>query len=60
LAKEYQEVEDKRKILIDEVSNLRGLKILVDTNTYTRYKDVRLTDLFIPKGGNMNLSKEWC
>lgn len=58
LAKRYEDVEKKRKALINCVQSLDSVRI--DISETARFQEIMITDLFTPKGGSMLLSKEYC
>ena len=58
LAHKYEEVETRKKALISCVQSLSDTRI--DFYEKEKYKELKITDLFTPKGGSMLLSKEYC
>lgn len=60
LAKRYDELEKKRRILLAKVEELRKTKITVKDDDNIKYSEVLITHLFTPKGGDMTLSKSYC
>ena len=59
LALRYQTVEIKRKELLNKINYLKSNKIVLDTKN-VNYSEVAITDLFVPKNGNSDYTKEWC
>ena len=60
LAQKYKDIEEKKKVLLEKIDILNKTKVMFDNNIPIRYKNVPITEIFTPKGGNMKLSKEWC
>lgn len=59
LAQKYKDVEEKKKILLDKIEDMKKYKIIFELNN-TKYKEVYIKDLFTPKNGNSIYTKEWC
>lgn len=59
IALKFQEIEDKKKNLLNKIEYLKKTNIDTGNSNY-KYKEIFLNELFIPKGGNMLLSKEFC
>ena len=60
LAKLYQDIEEKKIVLLNKVEALKKIKIAIKDEEDTVFKEVLITDLFTPKGGDMKLSKSYC
>lgn len=60
LAKKYQDIEQQKNILLCKIAELKKYKIIINPDKSLRYKEVLITDLFTPKGGDMKLSKPYC
>lgn len=60
LAKQYQDIERQKNILLGKIEELKKSKIVVDYDKSICYKEVPITKLFTPKGGDMKLSKPYC
>ena len=60
LARQYHEIETKRKVLLDKIEELKKTKIDISSNDIVEYREVPIIRLFVPKGGDMKLSKTFC
>lgn len=60
LAKQYEEIEYKKQILLNKAEELKHYKIIIDSDSKSNYVKVPITKLFTPKGGDMKLSKPYC
>lgn len=60
LAKKFQDIENKKRLLQNKIENIRKLRIVIEDENDIVFKSVHLTELFTPKGGDMRLSKSWC
>lgn len=60
LADKYEKVENLKLNLLERINRLNNTNIVFDDIKGIEYKEVKITDLFKLKGGNMKLSKEWC
>lgn len=59
-AKKYEYIEQQKAALLSKIEELKQSKITIDSDKTIKYKEVPLTNLFIPKGGDMKLSKAYC
>ena len=60
LAKQYQTIENQKKLLLNKANDLKKSKVIINFDPTIQYKEVPLTKLFTPKGGDMKLSKSFC
>lgn len=60
LAKQYQEVENKKQVLLNKVEELKKVKIFIEEDKTIQYKLISLNDMVIHCNGNANYTKEWC
>ena len=60
LARQYQEIDSQKQILLNKAEELKKYKVTIDADSKTNYVEVPITKLFTPKGGDMKLSKPYC
>lgn len=59
LAEKLFQIDEMRRQLSDKIVELSSISVTLPMNTDTKWKNVKVTDLFEPKGGNMSYSKAW-
>lgn len=59
-AKQYQNIEMQKDILLNKIEELKRSKISFDADEAIHYQEIPITRLFTPKGGDMKLSKPYC
>lgn len=55
----YLQIEEQKKDLLAKVNELKNISVLLPKPISTLWAEVKITDLFNPKGGNMLYSKTW-
>lgn len=60
LASIYIQISEKKEKLVSKISELQNINVLLPKDDNISWKEVKPTDLFYPKGGNMRYSKAWC
>lgn len=60
IAKRYTDIEQQKNILLSKIEELKKAKIIINSDESIHYKEVPITELFTPKGGDMKLSKPYC
>ncbi len=59
LAKIYIEINEQKEVLLNKVSELQEISVRLPKDSNVLWKEVLVTDLFNPKGGNTSYSKTW-
>ena len=59
LAEIYIQIDDQKNVLLSKVKELKNISVMLPKDNTTSWKEVKATDLFFPKGGNMLYSKAW-
>ena len=60
MAETYKGIFEKKKALQAKIEELDKICVKVNLASDIKFKNVKLNDLFEPKGGNMLYSKKWC
>ena len=60
LAEIYEKINEKKKYLQVKAEELSKICVTIDTTLNMNYKNVRINELFVFKGGEMRYSKAWC
>lgn len=60
LAKRYQEIEIKKKALLDKIIVLQSAKVILDTDNSINFKYIPLNQMITHNNGKANYTKEFC
>ena len=60
LAQIYNYINEQKQKLLERISELNNLSVRLPKSTEMQWAEVKPSQLFFPRGGNMNYSKTWC
>lgn len=59
LSEKYKRISEQRKLLTEKVYQLKNISVMIPLSDSWRWKEVKVTELFKPIGGEMLYSKTW-
>lgn len=59
LAAIYRDIAIQKEKLLEKVVEIRDINVIFPQGSNCKWKELKVIDLFEPKGGNMTYSKTW-